>query len=48
MRQVNENLNNNNIEKGKYIQDNMQSTNKNRVSIYLNAEERIHEVSRAD
>jgi hypothetical protein len=48
MRQVNKNLNNNNIEKGKYIKDNIQSINKNRVSVYLSAEDRIHEVSRAD
>lgn len=47
MRQVNENLNNN-IEKGKFIKENIQRMIKDRVSIYLNAGEMIHEVSRTD
>lgn len=47
MRQVNENLNNN-IEKEVFTKDNIQKITNNRVSIYLNAGEKIHEVSRAN
>ena len=47
MRQVNEDLKNN-IEKGISIMDNIERIIKKRISIYLYAEEIIHEVSRAD
>lgn len=47
MRQINEDLNNN-IEKGIFIRDNIQKIAKDRVSIYLNVGEILHEVSRAN
>jgi hypothetical protein len=47
VRKVNEDLKNN-IEKGKSIMDNIERIIKKRISIYLYAEEIIHEVSRAD
>lgn len=47
MRQINEDLKNN-IEKGISIMDNIERIIKKKVSIYLYAEEIIHDVSRAD
>lgn len=47
MRQINENLKNN-IEKGMFNKDNIERIIKKRISIYLYAEDIVHEVSRAD
>jgi hypothetical protein len=47
VRQINEDLKNN-IEKGISIMDNIERIIKKKVSIYLYAEEIIHDVSRAD
>jgi len=47
MRQINENLKNN-IEKGMFNKDNIEIIIKKRISIYLYAEDIVHEVSRAD